>query len=57
MHSVQEAMTAVLPDEERDEEPTWENLHAAYEVLAKAHREIIALLHALPELSAAEAAE
>lgn len=56
MRSVEEAMTAVLPDEERDEEPTWENLHAAYEVLSKAHREIIALLQALPELSAPDLA-
>lgn len=56
MHSVEAAMTAVLPDEERDEEPTWENLHAAYEVLAKAHREIIVLLHALPELAAPDIA-
>lgn len=52
MRSVEEAMAAVLPDEERDEEPTWDNLHAAYEVLSNAHREIIALLQALPELSA-----
>lgn len=52
MRSVEEAMSAVLPDEERDEEPTWEQLHASYEVLSKAHREIIALLQALPELSA-----
>lgn len=52
MRSVEEAMTAVLPDEERDEEPTWGQQHAAYEVLSKAHREIIALLQALPELSA-----
>lgn len=52
MRSVEEAMTAVLPPEERDEEPTFEQLQAAYDVLAKAHREIIALLHGLPELAA-----
>lgn len=52
MHSIEAAMTAVLPDEERDEEPSWEQLHAGYEVLSKAHREIIALLQALPELTA-----
>lgn len=52
MRSIEEAMTSVLPDEEKDEEPTWEQLHAAYEVLSKAHREVIALLQALPELTA-----
>lgn len=52
MHSIEAAMTAVLPDDERDEEPSWEQLHAGYEVLSKAHREIIALLQALPELAA-----
>jgi hypothetical protein len=52
MRSIEDAMTAVLPDEEKDEEPTWEQLHAAYELLSKAHREVIALLQALPELAA-----
>jgi hypothetical protein len=52
MRSIENAMTAVLPDEEKDEEPTWEQLHAAYEILSKAHREVIALLQALPELAA-----
>lgn len=52
MRSIEEAMTIALPNDERDEEPTWEQLQAAHEVLSKAHREIIDLLQALPKLSA-----
>jgi hypothetical protein len=51
MRSIEAAMTSVLPDEEKDEEPTWEQLQVAYDRLSKAHREIIDLLQALPELA------
>lgn len=52
MRSVEAAMTAVLPDDKEDGEPTQDHFQAAYDVLAKAHREVIALLQALPELGA-----
>lgn len=53
MRSVEGAMTAILPpDDKEDAEPTWEQFQAAYDVLTKAHKEVIALLQALPELSA-----
>jgi hypothetical protein len=52
MRSVEAAMTAVLPDDKEEGEPTQAHFQAAYDELAKAHREIIALLQALPELSA-----
>lgn len=52
MRSVEAAMTAVLPDDKEEGEPTQAHFQAAYDELAKAHREVIALLQALPELSA-----
>ena len=52
MHSIEEAMTAVLPDDKEGDDLSLDHFQAAYDVLAKAHREVIALLQALPELAA-----
>lgn len=52
MHSIEAAMTAVLPDDKEEGEPTQEHFQAAYDELSKAHLAIIGLLQALPELSA-----
>lgn len=52
MRSIESAMDAVLPDDKGDDNLTLDHFQAAYEVLSKAHSEVIALLHALPELSA-----
>lgn len=56
MHSIEDAMTAVLPDDKEDGELTQEHFQAAYDRLSKAHREIIDLLQALPELTAPDIA-
>lgn len=52
MHSVEAAMTAVLPDDKGDDDLTLDHFQGAYDELTKAHRAIIELLQALPELSA-----
>jgi hypothetical protein len=56
MHSVEAAMTAVLPDDKEEGEATQAHFQAAYDELSKAHGAIIALLQAIPELSEQEAA-
>lgn len=52
MRSIEEAMTAVLPDDKTDGDLTIDAFQKAYDSLSKAHREIIALMHAVPELDA-----
>lgn len=56
MHSIEAAMTAVLPDDKEEDNLTLDHFQAAYDELSKAHKAIIALLHALPELSAPDIA-
>lgn len=51
MRSIEDAMTAVLPDEKGGDDLTIDHFQTAYDALSKSHRGIIALLHALPELS------
>jgi hypothetical protein len=57
MRSIEAAMTAVLPDDKEEDGLTLDHFQSAYDELAKAHREIISLLHALPELSAPDIRE
>lgn len=56
MHSIEAAMTAVLPDDKEEDGLTLDHFQAAYDELSKAHKAIIALLQALPELSAPDIA-
>lgn len=52
MTVLERAMDAVLPDDKEDDDLTQEHFQTAYDNLSEGYREIIALLQAVPELTA-----
>lgn len=52
MRTIQRAMDAVLPDDKDEDDLTLDHFQTAYDELSKGYRDIIALLHAIPDLAA-----
>ena len=52
MRTIERAMDDVLPDDKDEENLTLDHFQAAYDKLRDGYREIIALLHAIPEYEA-----
>ena len=52
MHVISRAMDAVVPDDKEDEDLTRDHFQTAYDHLTEGYKAIIALIHALPALTA-----